>query len=230
MSKLMDVWSTDSAHQSDRTLWNQPQRLMKPDLLITSSLSFLQGHLFYELLPEESAGREVHDGSSFLHPDLQVLTLWLHGQRLRNGLQQLTVALGATVSPLPPLTGFALMLQPGIVQPHSLLQEPLEVPEFTGANTVEARVAELWGDKGLRWRRATAPEAPTTAWGKDPMWMTVLQASLLSLQPREVPLVEGAISPTQPTVQLMVERQEAHWLLQHEVFIISLQKQWRKYT
>lgn len=95
-------------------------------------------------VPEKSTGRWVHDWpSAFLHRELPALALGLHGQRLRDGLQKLTVALGAAVTSLPPLAGFALMLQPGVVQPHSFLQQPLEVPELPGAHAVEARVAEL---------------------------------------------------------------------------------------
>lgn len=96
------------------------------------------------IVPEKSTGGGVHDWpGAILHGQLVALALRLHGQCLRDGLQQLTVALGATVTPLPPLTGFTLMLQPGVVQPHSLLQQPLEVPEFPGAHTVESGVAEL---------------------------------------------------------------------------------------
>ncbi|KAG7226811.1 hypothetical protein INR49_014160 [Caranx melampygus] len=116
--------------------------------------------------------RRIEEGSTAGAVTVQTgsaLILWLHGQRLRNGLQQLSVALWATVTSLPPLTGFTLMLQPGVVQPHSLLQQPLEMPELASANTVEARVTEFRGNKRLRGRRTTTSKAPTTSWGKGPI-------------------------------------------------------------
>jgi len=69
---------------------------------------------------------------------LQVLILRLYCQCLRYGLEQLTVALGTAVTPLTPLTWFALMLQPCIVETHSFLQQPLEVSELPSAHTIEA--------------------------------------------------------------------------------------------
>lgn len=158
-------------------------------------------------VPEKPTGRGVHEWpSAFLHCELPVLALGLHGQGLRNCLQQLTVTLGAAVTSLPPLTRFTLMLEPGVVQSHSFLKQPLEVPELSSAHAVEAGVAKLWGDKGLRRWRAATSKTPTASWRKSPMRMTVLKASLLGLQPWKVALVDGSVGPAKTTVQLMVER------------------------
>lgn len=76
----------------------------------------------FSKLPEKSTRLDVHDWpTSILHPMLQVLTWGLHRQGLWYRLEQLSVALGAAVTPLASLAWFTLMLHPGIVQTHPLL-------------------------------------------------------------------------------------------------------------